>query len=450
MLIRFHVSNFLSFDEEVELSMIPGKTRKHPGHVTKSEGRHDIDILRSAIIYGANASGKSNIVKAMAFAQELIVEGTHVKESIPRTRFKLKEETVNTPSKFEFEFKAGERCYIYGFELNRQRIYEEWLYEIRKTTETMLFERATGSSGETSIEFGKIDFKNEKEKDLFDLVAMGTRPNQLFLTESLERNIMHFDDVYKWFREKLIIIFPASKFIPLATIGTDQDLANMLINYLEQLGTGICGFELSEVDPEKEFPEDVINILLKSLQERDKNDDDSKMVFFGDPQDERYLAEIVDEELKAKKLTLRHQMSDSEQEILLGMAEESDGTRRLLDLLPGLANPNNEDKVYVVDELDRSLHPVLSHRLVKLFLENEVPESQLIATTHASHLLDQDLLRRDEVWFVEKDKKGASHVYSLEEYAPRNDKDIEKGYMAGRYGAIPILGNMSFATQEEE
>lgn len=446
MLIRFHVSNFLSFDEEVELSMIPGKTRKHPGHIVKGDGRHNIDILRSAIIYGANASGKSNLVKAMEFARNLIVKGTHIKEAIPRTRFKLKEESVNAPSKFEFEFKVGERCYVYGFELDRQRIYEEWLYEIRKTTETMLFERVTSSSGETSIEFGKMKFKNTKEKDFFALVAMGTRPNQLFLTESLERNVAHFDDVYKWFREKLIIIFPTSKFIPLATVGTDEGLANMLINYLEQLGTGICDFELSEVDPEKEFPDEV-NELLKSFQKKNEDDEDSKTIFFGGPQDERYLVEIVNEELKAKKLALRHQMSDSEQEVLFDMMEESDGTRRLLDLLPGLANPEN--KVFVVDELDRSLHPKLSYELVKIFLENEVSESQLIATTHESHLLDLDLLRRDEIWFVEKDKNGASHVYSLEEYKPRYDKGIEKGYMAGRYGAIPILGNMLFSTQEE-
>ncbi|MEA3351143.1 MAG: AAA family ATPase, partial [Chloroflexota bacterium] len=122
---------------------------------------------------------------------------------------------------------------------------------------------------------------------------------------------------------------------------------------------------------------------------------------------------------------------------------------RLLDLLPGLVNPDNEDKVFIVDELDRSLHPKLSYELIKLFLSNGVSESQLIATTHESHLLDQDLLRRDEIWFVEKDQNGASHVYSLEEYAPRYDKDIEKGYMMGRYGAIPVFGNMSFCEQEE-
>lgn len=446
MLIRFHVSNFLSFDEEVELSMIPGKVRKpHPSHIVKSEGRHNIDILRTAIIYGANASGKSNLVKAMDFARYIIVNGTHAKEAIPRFRFKLRKDTKNLPSKFEFEFKVGEYCYVYGFELDTQRIRDEWLYEIRKTTETMLFERKTNSLGETSVEFGKVEFKNKKEELFFEFVAMGTRANQLFLTESIERDIKYFDDIFDWFQEKLVIIFPESIFIPLAAIGFNQDLGNVLVDYLAQLGTGISGFELSDADPEKEFPKDVMEHLQKSLQE---DDEDNQFTFFNSPQDERFLVAIIDEELIAKKLTLRHQMSDSEEDVLFGMIEESDGTRRLLDLLPGVANP--KDRVFIIDELDRSLHSKLSYKLVEIFLNTTNSESQLITTTHESHLLDQSLLRRDEIWFVEKDQRGASHVYSLEEYAPRLDKDIEKGYMMGRYGAIPIFGNLDFATQGDE
>ncbi len=442
MLIRFHVSNFLSFDKEVELSMVPGKVRKpHQNHVVKSKGRHNTDILRSAIIYGANASGKSNLVKAMDFARYMIVNGTNAKESIPRVRFKLRNDTKELPSKFEFEFKVGEYCYVYGFELDAQRIHEEWLYEIRKTTETMLFERKTNLLGETSVEFA-IEFKNKKEEHFFEFVAMGTRANQLFLTESIERDIKYFDDIFDWFQEKLVIIGPDSKFIPLAVIGSNQDLGDMLVNHLAKLGTGISGFVLSDADPEKEFPRDVIEHLFKSLQEEDK---ENQFTFYNSPRDERFLVAIIDEELKIKKLSLRHQMSDSEDDVLFGMAEESDGTRRLLDLLPSLASP--KDRVFVIDELDRSLHSKLSYKLVELFLDNANFESQLITTTHEAHLLDQNLLRRDEIWFVEKDQRGASHVYSLEEYAPRLDKDIEKGYMMGRYGAIPIFGNLDFSTQ---
>jgi len=126
------------------------------------------------------------------------------------------------------------------------------------------------------------------------------------------------------------------------------------------------------------------------------------------------------------------------------MDEESDGTLRIIDLIPWLFSGN---KVSLVDELDRSLHPALSYRLLELFLEKP-STTQLIVTTHESHLLTSDLLRRDEVWFVEKDREGASKLYSLEDFAPRKDKDIRKGYLQGRYGAIPVMGNVDFIAQE--
>ena len=140
----------------------------------------------------------------------------------------------------------------------------------------------------------------------------------------------------------------------------------------------------------------------------------------------------------------RHQMADSKEEALFSMDEESDGTRRIMDLLPSLAGMSSSDKVYVIDEIDRSLHPLLSYQLIKLFLSTVSSQSQLISTTHEVNLLDQKLLRRDEIWFVEKDNTGASHVYSLEEYAPRKDKNIERGYLMGRYGAIPVFGDITF------
>ena len=117
MLIRFRVSNFLSFNQEIELSMIPGRVRSHSHHIAKGQNRNDIDILRTAIIYGANASGKSNLIKAIDFACKLILKGTHANELIPRKAFKLSQETVDTPSKFEFEFKNKGFCYIYGFKI---------------------------------------------------------------------------------------------------------------------------------------------------------------------------------------------------------------------------------------------------------------------------------------------------------------------------------------------
>jgi AAA15 family ATPase/GTPase len=141
---------------------------------------------------------------------------------------------------------------------------------------------------------------------------------------------------------------------------------------------------------------------------------------------------------------LKHKMVDCNDDVLFDTAEESDGTIRLMDLLPIVTKPEeDESKVYVIDELDRSLHPNLCYLFIQDFLAKS-GKNQLIVTTHESNLLTFDLLRRDEIWFVEKDQGGATALYSLEEYAPRYDKDIQKGYLLGRFGAIPIIGKKPF------
>lgn len=439
MLIRFHVSNFLSFNEEVELSLIPGRARKHPDHIYEMSSGCGLKTLRAAIIYGANASGKSNLVKAMDFARTFVLMGTQIREAIPRTPFKLCEGGTSRVSKFEFELQQRERCYAYGFEIDNQRVHVEWLYEIKKTTEVMLFERATSSEGKTSITFGKVDVAGRKEEEFLQFVAMGTRPNQLFLTESMERDVKHFADVYQWFAENLVIIYPHSQFLPLAIAIQDRDFGVMMARSLEQLGTGIRGFKLIDVHSERVFPE----TLRRDL--REKVSSTGEHVLVTTPDGGRYMVEFSNGEMSAKKLKFKHSMADCEEDVLLEMEEESDGTRRLLDLLPTFGNWTQRNQVVIIDELDRSLHPQLSYKLLRLFFEDSSNESQLIATTHEEHLLDLELLRRDEIWFIEKDQSGASQLYSLEEFAPRYDKDIEKGYLMGRFGAIPVFGNLSFA-----
>ena len=150
------------------------------------------------------------------------------------------------------------------------------------------------------------------------------------------------------------------------------------------------------------------------------------------------------QELELSKLMLKHHMGDSDEEVSLDIEEESDGTVRLMDLIPILTLGEGESRVFVIDELDRSLHPNLCYKLIELFLARPAPTSQVIVTTHETNLLDLALLRRDAIWFVEKDQGGASHTYSLEEFTPRYDKDIQKGYLLGRFGAIPFVGKQQF------
>jgi AAA15 family ATPase/GTPase len=437
MLIRFTVSNYLSFNEEIEFSMIPGKCRSHAHHVVKGNKRGSINVLRAGIIYGANASGKSNLVKAMSFARHLIINGTRPKKHIPRAHFKFDASCVNKPSRFEFEFKLKKEAYAYGFELDSQRIHDEWLYKITKTTQKKIFERHTLDNNESKVEFGDFPFNDKREQKLVNL--MKTRENQLFLTQSIEAGIKQFEHIINWFR-KLIIIFPGAydHGIELA-IEKNETIHHLLLDFLERFDTGISVISTKQMDLKNDaaaLPEEIQTRLTETLET-------GKMTILNTPNNVRCLVSMNKQnELEVFKLMANHKIKDSTNETSLEIKDESDGTQRLLDLIPVLYLVLNEDYVCIIDELDRSMHPKLSFNILEMFLDNRANhESQLIVTTHETSLLNLNLLRRDEIWFVEKNKDGASSVFSLEEFVPRYDSDVRKGYLLGRFGGIPILNN---------
>jgi len=437
MLIRFRVSNYLSFKEEAEFSMVAGKVHQHPEQVVRKTGNQGVDLLRAAMIYGANDSGKSNLVKAIDFARFMITEGVRAKSSIPRKPFKLDEAFSNQPSKFEFEIQISEKIFVYGFKLDNKRVQEEWLREVRASSEKDIFYRVTASDEVNQINFGiKV---SKKEKDLLELVAQTTSPNRLFLQECVERNIKHFSNVYEWFEKSLVIIYPSS-YHSLSPIGSGSanTFSDSLVKYLEHFSTGICGYSLQSIkDPSVEIPPE---ILEKLGQELDVEHGATVIT----PDNQRFFIKKEAEQIKVSKLLLSHRDKSSGSNILFEMEDESDGTLRLLDLIPTLFPMKNQrSSVIIIDELDRSLHPSLSYEFLSLFLK-QTTNKQLIVTTHEANLLDLDLIRRDEIWFVEKNAFGASTVYSLEEFSPRYDKDIRKGYILGRFGAIPMLGHPNF------
>jgi AAA15 family ATPase/GTPase len=250
MLIRFRVRNYLSFKEEVELSMVAGKVQQHPEQVVRKSSRQGVDLLRACMIYGANASGKSNLVKAIDFARYMIIDGVRAKASIPRKPFKLDIACGGMPSMFEFEIQHKEKIYVYGFELDSKRVHKEWLREIRATSEKVLFDRTTTPDEINNVEFGIKTSK--KDLALLELVARGTPPNRLFLQESIERNIKYFEDVYNWFDDVLTIIYPSS-FHSLAQIGSGSasKFSDSLVEYLERFNTGVCGYYLQPVSPKR-------------------------------------------------------------------------------------------------------------------------------------------------------------------------------------------------------
>ena len=441
MLIRYTVENFLSFYQNIEFAMIAGKTRKFPEHVVKGK---NIELLKTGVIYGANASGKSNLITSLDFAQQIVLSGLRNVNSFNK-HFRLSKESIDLPTKFEFEIKCGDKYYAYGFAviLKVKKIVEEWLYEIGKK-ETMIFERKEQENGEHHVKLN-IPFKNKAAKQRFEVYVedMKTMTQQLFLTEISHKQIAQikeitpFQEVFHWFENILTIIFPDSTLEGIPFLGSDEQMKDVFCKLLEYFDTGIKGMTTNEYDLEtalKDAPKD----LKTTVAEEDGN------VLVKSPSGSQYaFFKNKSGELKAITLGLKHRNSDNI-DAIFELKDESDGTQRLFDLIPALYGLLTGSKVFVIDELDRSLHPALTRKFVALFLELVgEKESQLIVSTHESSLLDLKLLRRDEIWFVEKDEKNASTLYSLDVFQERYDKEIRKGYLLGRYGAIPVFKQLA-------
>lgn len=446
MLIQLTIQNFLSFRDEVTFSMVGvSSDQQHIDHLAEDAAGKGRSILPIGAIYGANAAGKSNLLQAISFAKNLVVQGTRSSETIPVSPFKLGDYSKQ-PSKFEFIFTHQGDQYSYGFTLNREQIFEEWLYGIPegKKQEVMYFERVTSSKKETTVEYGlKLKGRSKKPQQFLDFIAQGTRPNQLFLTESLERNVTALQPIFDWFR-KVLTIIPAEADYTGLEIGvlSDESFTDFLSEFLKFAGTGIDSIVTEEVelDFERHFPtmpKVVRDHLIQALNQADKNS-----MVIANLRGTRFLVFKDDRsQLTLIQLKTRHRSEEGEF-IDFSIEEESEGTQRLINLIPTLfILKQEEEKVIFLDELDRRLHPLLSRNFVQVAINCRDKKNQLIFTTHDTNLLDLDLLRRDEIWFVEKSEQGVSNLYSLAEFKMKPDLKIEKGYLNGRFGAIPFFGN---------
>jgi len=446
MLVQFSVENFLSFDEEQVLSMVAASGNQHPAHLVPDVPRKGETLLRAAALYGANGAGKSNLVKAMQFAKTLIVEGTRGSQPIAVRSFKLGK-GENRSSKFEFVIKTQGVLYNYGFRLNTSRILEEWLFATPKTKEVLYFQRYILPDGANHVEFGSaITGRMKRQQQFLEFVSQGTRPNQLFLTEALERNVAELKPVMEWFQRDFLIL---SAETPATHLEMDMHENKSMLSFLETLlrntGTGVETVTTREIFYNFEkLPAELSTAAKERIEEQLLTSDAVSMNLYG-PQEERLILKRgARDEITQVILRMLHR-SKHGQSVEFDMNEESDGTQRLINLAPALfmlkQNPN---QVVVLDELDRRLHPFLSRFFVQAALpcDEEHCQSQLIFTTHDTNLLDLDLLRRDEIWFAEKDKGGASHFYSLAEFKTRPDLKIEKGYLNGRFGALPFIGDI--------
>jgi AAA15 family ATPase/GTPase len=434
MLKRFILENFSSYRDENILELTAGRTELHPNHLVEYPNQK-VKLLKSAIIYGANASGKSNLIKAMEYAKDIITKGFNETETYKKY-FRLDKKCSQKATQFEFELELNNEFYSYGFSaiLHSKQVEEEWLYKIGKSSDERIFERKNNI-----IELGKKLIKDKRFNVYIE--DMQNQSNELFLSEiankksdRIEAKI--FNDIYAWFDKKLIILHPHTKFGNISSIGSDENLSKIFKENLAKFDTGIIDISSIEEDFEqsfKEFPSEFKIEIEKDLTlEKAK---DKKIILRGS--DGLFVTIYKDEnnELKIQKLGLIH---SSEVDDVFELQDESDGTKRLFDLIPLIAK-FNDDYTIVIDEFDRSFHPNLTKTFFELFYKVQNSKSQLIVTTHESTLLDLTLLRRDEIWFTEKDKSGASKLFTLNQFKERYDKKIEKAYLSGRYGAIPIF-----------
>jgi len=424
MLIEFSVGNYLSFKDKVTLSMVASSDKSMPENVIESAQGTKLNLLKSAAIYGPNASGKSNFIKAISFMRWLINNSARgqVGDKIDVIPFKLDEAFDNKPSEFEITFLKDSTRYTYGFIADKKCIHEEWLYGYPKSSPRLLFERNLNKK-----EQFKFGYYWEGEKKI---LAKRTRENALFISVAAQLNNKLAKSILDWVSKHLLGVspFPTISSEQLFTVmysHKDPKFKQLVDTFLKNADVGIKYFKTKEISlfETKEWletPEEVKNRILKGIPEGEKPGS-------------------IDFDFIHKGLDTKRE----EVEVIFKVIEESDGTQKIFSLAGPWIFVLEKGLTLIADELDVRLHPQLTTWLVSMFHDKNINKkgAQLIFATHDSGLLDQKLFRRDQIWFTEKNPNGATELYSLWDIKkPRKEENIRKGYLAGRYGAIPFLG----------
>ncbi len=420
----------MSFKDCVTFSLIASRERQHGERIPKI-AKFKLGVLPVAAVYGGNASGKTNFFKALNFAKGLIVKGTQPYSSIAVDTFRLaNSQKIDQPAHFDFELLIDEAIYAFSFSVTRKAILEEKLVHISGKSEKTLYHRVDGEPNfDPSL----------KEDQSLGFAFKGTRDNQLFLTNSVSQKIDVFKPVYDWFKDRLELIAPDSRFEPFEQfLDEEHPLYAMMNKTLPLLDTGITHLGGEEISFENlPIPGPIMMKLKEELAEG------ATVRLLTEPMNESYVVTRKNGELISKKLVTYHLNSEGE-EIKFDIRQESNGSQRVIDLLPAFLEISaiRSEKVYVIDEIDRSLHTLLIRRLLEAYLLtcSKESRSQLLFTTHNVLLMDQDLLRRDEMWITERNTQGISSLLSFSEYKDmRYDKDIQKSYLQGRLGGIPHI-----------
>lgn len=417
MLIQFSVKNFMSFREKVILALNPSTDTEHPENINERNGYSATNLIA---IYGANASGKTSLFKAMTVALNLIRNSNIMQVNQPINTispFKFDGTTIIEPSEFEFVFVANDNNrYVYGFSADRTKIREEYLYQYKSQRPTLIFERTEE----------KYEFKAQR-KLLEPLVRFNTS-NKLFLATATNWNTESTTIPYKWLTEKIVTFTDTQSLTDLSLNLYKGDKRDEYIGFTEEL------LQMADINISK------INFNVKKTKiEMPMGIGAPQVMVNGQP-----VPAVTAQELEQIEIITEHMIGedDNKTKYTLGLGEESLGTNQLFILGPFLKEAFEKGIAIVIDEIDKSLHTFIVKHIINMFRDKEINKAgaQLVFTTHDTSLLSLSTFRRDQVYFTEKNNKtGISDLYSLDELPVRKTDNIEKGYLLGRYGAIPYI-----------
>lgn len=426
MIIEFRVKNYRCFRDEQVLSLVAATDKESLPDNVFTEGK--FRLLRSAAIYGPNASGKSSLIEALGFMRDFVVDSARSQpgDPIAVNPHRLDPAARDEPSLFELTFLMGGCRYQYGFTATKQRVLDEWLYSYPVNKAREWFRREWDAKAkESKYVFPSGNLKGRKQD-----IANEAGENRLFLSWAASRNHEQLLPIHKWFREWLRELPPRGSLRPVTAemAFDDEETRATLVHMLRDADVGISDVAIDE----REFDESVVSQLeeVRALEEKQRAKLMEQVRTHWD--NERRF------DVKLKHRGCRDVTS------LFNLAEESDGTQRFFSVLGPWMQSLREGYLVFVDEIDASLHPLLTRKLVEVFHDPKwnTRGAQLILTTHDVTLMDSHLFRKDQIWLTEKDAEGASHLYSLNDYTKvRKEENWRKGYMAGRYGAVPILGD---------
>lgn len=450
MLIRVEVENFRSFDSNENLSLLSSSKIQ-----SKKEHRLRIkqtNILKHAVIYGANASGKTNLVEAIAFIKRVLMEGLPIGSLNDFCR--NREENRSRVSTFELQFTVSDKFYAYGFSalLSKRRITEEWLYELTQDGSAHnLFSREE----DKEPVLGASVTVSEAERNRFAVYSedFAGHDTQLFLTEmnrgkkyADNSRLAFFAKIFNWLVNNIVVINPNMGISNTDAYYNEESLAR-ISQLIRTFDTGVSDITTRVITVDelgKMIGAEAMALVFAQIKKQMQTTSMQRMQMTWRLPDGFFNIRITDDaEPEITTLVLRHGKSIFD----FNFADESDGTKRLFDLIDMLMT-SRQDVVFVIDELERSLHPKLTEHFLSLFMEAHANKRmQLIFTTHEDSIMDQDLFRRDEIWFVERSADNASKIYSLDRFKERYDRKLSKAYLDGRYGAIPVFRHFSFAEE---